>query len=101
MEKLREDWEDLAKFDPYWAILADGKKKFHKWNLDEFFQTRQQEIESVLRTAEGLSRPARKQKALDFGCGVGRLTRALALHFDSVIGVDLSETMIATAKELN
>jgi ubiquinone/menaquinone biosynthesis C-methylase UbiE len=39
--------------------------------------------------------------ALDFGCGVGRLTRAFGHYFEQVIGVDISECMIARAKKLN
>ncbi len=38
---------------------------------------------------------------MDFGCGVGRMTRAFARHFKECIGVDISEQMIANAKELN
>ena len=40
-------------------------------------------------------------RALDFGCGVGRLTQALAEHFDSCDGVDLAASMIERARELN
>lgn len=39
--------------------------------------------------------------ALDFGCGVGRLTRALARHFESCTGVDIAPGMIRLARELN
>jgi len=40
-------------------------------------------------------------RALDFGCGVGRLTRALANYFDEVSGVDISESMIRLAEKYN
>ena len=39
--------------------------------------------------------------ALDFGCGVGRLTQALGGHFASVVGVDISREMCNLATELN
>jgi trans-aconitate methyltransferase len=38
---------------------------------------------------------------MDFGCGVGRLTRALAVHFDEVYGVDISPAMLRLAREYN
>ena len=38
---------------------------------------------------------------LDFGCGVGRLTRVFAQHFERVIGVDISDGMVAKAKKLH
>jgi len=39
--------------------------------------------------------------ALDFGCGVGRLTRALAKNVDVCYGIDISEKMIDLAKNYN
>jgi SAM-dependent methyltransferase len=38
--------------------------------------------------------------ALDFGCGTGSFTRVLAQHCSQVIGVDVSEHMIATATQV-
>jgi 2-polyprenyl-3-methyl-5-hydroxy-6-metoxy-1,4-benzoquinol methylase len=40
-------------------------------------------------------------RALDFGCGVGRLTQALATHYDKVDGVDISWEMINLARRHN
>lgn len=39
-----------------------------------------------------------RNRALDFGCGVGRLTLALAKEFDAVVGLDISDAMLAEAK---
>jgi SAM-dependent methyltransferase len=39
--------------------------------------------------------------ALDFGCGVGRLTQPLAQRFASCVGVDISQQMIRNAESLN
>jgi len=38
-------------------------------------------------------------KALDIGCGTGRMTRALAKHFAHVTGIDISNKMLTKAKE--
>jgi len=51
-------------------------------------------------TARRLAYPVGRDSALDFGCGVGRATRALADHFETCVGVDISETMIAEARRL-
>src|ERR1051326_2374846 len=40
------------------------------------------------------------QLAVDFGCGVGRLTRALAKRAKRVVGVDVSPTMLSLAPKL-
>ena len=39
--------------------------------------------------------------AQGFGCGVGRLTRALADHFERVVGIDVAPSMIAQARAMN
>ena len=40
-------------------------------------------------------------RALDFGCGVGRLTQALARRHQHVLGADISPVMIDLARRLN
>ena len=47
----------------------------------------------------GLHLDGPRQRALDFGCGVRRLTRALAAHFAT--GVDLAPSMMAQAQALD
>ena len=39
--------------------------------------------------------------ALDFGCGVGRVTQAMSKYFDSCYGIDISPTMIDLANQFN
>jgi SAM-dependent methyltransferase len=97
----KQDWQDLGSLDPLWAILADDEKKFGLWDLDEFFETGAREIESVLATAKVLNVPTHYRDALDFGCGVGRLSRAIRRQFESCLGVDISPAMIDLARRLN
>ena len=94
----KQDWEDLAKNDPLWAISSHAGKKGNKWNRDEFFATGVREIADVLSIARAIGLPKQKKRALDFGCGVGRLTRALAAKFEQAVGVDISAGMISQAK---
>lgn len=42
-----------------------------------------------------------RKLALDFGCGIGRLTQALAKYFEEVHGVDIASSMIEKAREYN
>jgi SAM-dependent methyltransferase len=95
------DWNDLAQVDPLWAVLSVDGKRRRRWDPDEFFATGEAEVEQILRTATELGRPALRRRALDFGCGVGRLTRALARRFDETVGVDVSERMLDQARRLN
>lgn len=97
----KQEWEEMALVDPLWAILSDPEKQRGGWNLGEFFQTGEVEVENVLNEARLLGYPHRHDAALDFGCGVGRATRAVASRFEQCWGLDISERMIRQAEELN
>ena len=101
LESSRRLWDAHAGIDPLWAILAYPAKHGGKWDLDDFFRTGVDEIADVLRDLSRLGLAVNTDRALDFGCGVGRLTQALAEHFTRVVGVDLSPEMIERAKSLN
>jgi SAM-dependent methyltransferase len=101
LDRHRRDWEDLAEIDPLWAILASPETRGGRWDVDAFFASGEAEIAEVLRSAETLGYPRRRERALDFGCGVGRLTRALSESFDDAVGLDISVEMIRLARELN
>lgn len=96
----RDTWEDLARLDPYWAILSSPEHRFGRWDESEFFATGERHITRVIEHAAQLGFPAERETALDFGCGVGRLTRAIAQHFGQVTGVDVSVSMISQARRL-
>jgi ubiquinone/menaquinone biosynthesis C-methylase UbiE len=100
-ERQRRDWDDLAAEDLYWSILSDPDKRFEDRAAEAFFASGRTEIDGVLTRAAGLGLPEAFGNALDFGCGAGRLTRALAVRFDEVVGVDISARMIEEAQALN
>ena len=102
LKELQRNWEGLAQADPLWAICTDPGKKDRHWTRDDFFASGRNEVEVVLGHAAriGLSID-RTSPALDFGCGIGRLTRALAEYFPECCGVDISPTMIHLAQDLN
>lgn len=97
----KRDWEELAAYDARWAILTRRDRKGGRWTRDEFFATGEAEIARVLARGREFGRPAHNGRALDFGCGTGRLTRALASHFATCVGVDISERMVDMAREEN
>ena len=101
LDRHRQDWDRLAESDALWAVLTKPGTKGGRWDVEEFFATGEAEIAHVLTVAEPLGRPSRRAQALDFGCGVGRLTRALAGRFDEVVGVDVSAGMIEQAQRHN
>jgi SAM-dependent methyltransferase len=96
----RRDWEDLSALDPYWAVLSDPRRQFGGWDRDEFFASGVGAVDAILRQGREYGRPGRRRHALDFGCGVGRLTCALASHFDRCLGLDISEQMVTEARRV-
>jgi SAM-dependent methyltransferase len=95
------DWDDLAELDPLWAVLSQPAFTHGGGNIDEFFATGAGEISGALDVARELGRPVRSRRALDFGCGLGRLSRALGAQFERCVGVDVSPKMIEAARTLN
>jgi len=102
LNETMRDWDSLAEQDALWAILTDASKANGKWDIGEFLATGDTEIETVLdHLAKMNCFPITTGVALDFGCGVGRLTQAMARRFTSCIGVDISQQMIQRAISLN
>jgi SAM-dependent methyltransferase len=98
---LRATWEHWGKADPLWAILSEHGKENNRWNLDQFLETGEAEISAMFLRLEQLGLSPPLHRALDFGCGVGRLSQALAGRFDHVDGVDISASMLEMAQRLN
>jgi ubiquinone/menaquinone biosynthesis C-methylase UbiE len=95
------NWNTLAELDPLWTILSDPKKKFGKWDSEEFFTTGEREAERVLAMCRSHDLNVSSGKLLDFGCGVGRMTRAFSNFFASCVGIDVSNNMVSLAKRFN
>ncbi len=99
--RLQEHWERLARSDPYFAVLRDAR--YHRDRLtdaalDDFFASGEAHLEQVFTTVrERLGISLQPERALDFGCGVGRVTIPLAARARSVVAVDTSDTMLHEA----
>ena len=101
LERLRRVWNELGADDPLWAILSSPDKRGGRWDSAEFFAKGETEIAHIESFCAPLQRPGKRALALDFGCGVGRLTRALATRYAQVVGVDISPSMLEQARALN
>jgi SAM-dependent methyltransferase len=101
IEHLRRAWDTLGRKDPFWAVLSQPDKRHNRWDSEEFFRTGEEEIAALFRDLDGRDLAVNRGRCLDFGCGVGRLARALCGYFDRVDGVDIARSMIETAQKLN
>ena len=96
-ENMREDWNRRAKEDAHYYV-AFGR---HEQTEDEFLGT----AADVLRGLRGEMKRGlpganpRARRALEIGCGPGRLMKPLSSDFGEIHGVDVSDEMIAIARE--
>lgn len=101
IDDLRAGWERLGEQDPLWAVLTDPTKRGRRWTYDEFLAAGETEIKTVFDHLAELGLDVKRGRALDFGCGTGRLTQALARRFERVDGVDIAQAMLTGARALD
>lgn len=93
-------WERFGRDDPYFGVLAEerfGSDKIDE-NRSEFFASGRSVASRILKRFEDHFGWVPSGAALDHGCGVGRLTFPLASRFSSVVGIDVSPSMLAEAR---
>jgi ubiquinone/menaquinone biosynthesis C-methylase UbiE len=99
--RTRRAWEDWGAVDPLWAIVTDPSRARGGWGLEEFLASGEDNIAAIWKVAARLGHPQETRVALDFGCGIGRLTRAMSDRVEVVYGLDVAATMIDQAVEIN
>ncbi|MEJ2504090.1 MAG: class I SAM-dependent methyltransferase [Gemmatimonadota bacterium] len=101
LEEVRRVFEEWGRRDPMHAALTRRGYEDGGWDVDAFFARGRKEIAAVVDYVRGLGLEPGRGRALDFGCGPGRLTHGLAAHFREVDGVDISASMVAAARRHN
>lgn len=93
------DWERFGQTEPYFGVLS-APRFSHPGTTEreEFFRTGEQHVESLLRVMRHADPSFNPRRALDFGCGVGRLVLPLARACGRVVGTDVSSSMLAEAR---
>jgi ubiquinone/menaquinone biosynthesis C-methylase UbiE len=99
--KLRETWETLGKDDPLWAVVSHADKRGGRWQLDDFLATGEADVARVCELLARSEAGPPFRHVLDFGCGVGRLSRAWAARSRLVTGVDISVSMLSKATAIS
>ncbi len=96
-----KDWKKWGEKDPYFGVVSHPQFRSGciEQNRDDFFSSGEQFIAEVLSQADRyFGRTGRRGSALDFGCGVARLTIPLARRFKHVDGADVSAFMLDEAR---
>ncbi|HJP58472.1 MAG TPA: class I SAM-dependent methyltransferase [Gemmatimonadaceae bacterium] len=96
------DWESFGETDPYWAVLTE--QKFRNSNIDtaaraEFFASGEAHVDWVVETIRAtIDESFAPRRALDFGCGVGRVLIPLAKRYPGAVGIDVAQSMLREAR---
>jgi ubiquinone/menaquinone biosynthesis C-methylase UbiE len=88
---MRAEWNERASEDAHYYVAFGRREQ----DDEEFFATGA----DVVRALEGeLKRVPGAKRALEIGCGPGRLMRPMARHFEEIHGVDVADEMVARAQ---
>jgi SAM-dependent methyltransferase len=93
-DRIAGNWRSFGETEPHWSVLTNPV--FFKETLSQhiagFFEHGRSDVEQMLNYLRRAGLPAEGfDRVLDFGCGVGRLTAALARYAKAVVGVDVSQ----------
>jgi SAM-dependent methyltransferase len=92
LDRMRQDWNERAREDPHYYV-AFGRRE----QDDAEFLATAADVVRGLRDEIRRLPPERRRKALEIGCGPGRLMRPLSADFSEIHGIDVSDEMIRLA----
>jgi ubiquinone/menaquinone biosynthesis C-methylase UbiE len=98
--KMQREWDARAKENARFYVNTAQEK----WKDEDFFESgratvREEILTDMTNICQGMDPKA--MTVLEIGCGVGRVTRALAEVFGTVHAVDVSGEMVRQAREGN
>jgi SAM-dependent methyltransferase len=95
-DDMRSFWNDRAREDPFYFV--DTRRGYGASDPERFWEEADELVEFFL---SGLGVGLRDTHTLlEIGCGIGRFTRVLAQRAGQVIALDISDQMLARAREL-
>jgi SAM-dependent methyltransferase len=95
-------WEEWGKRDPYFGVITDPKFRRKEMTAEvrhEFFESGANHLRLIFETVHRqIAADFRPKRALEFGCGVGRVLLPLAETTEHVVGLDVSQSMLDEAR---
>jgi ubiquinone/menaquinone biosynthesis C-methylase UbiE len=92
---MTQFWNERARENaPH--FIATNAASYDQPDMAAFFNSGEEEVSHFLAAID--YNPSVEMKMLEIGCGIGRMTRALAKRFGTVYGIDISSEMIDQGK---
>lgn len=101
LQHLQLCWHQLGQTTAMESVFSPPRMRGKKWASEAFFASGQQEVERVISHLQRLGLTLPGGQALDFGCGIGRVTQALVPYFETCHGVDIAPSMLELAQQYN
>jgi SAM-dependent methyltransferase len=95
LDRMRDEWNERAREDAHYYVAFGRQRQ----DDAEFFATATDVLRGLRAEMRHLRGPSRERKALEIGCGPGRLMRPLSADFSEIHGIDVSDEMIRLAAE--
>jgi SAM-dependent methyltransferase len=95
--EMERFWDERAREDAYFFV--DNRVAYRNADVERFWAGGEEALTTILDTL-GVQINA-EDVVVEVGCGVGRLTRALARRAREVHALDVSSEMLDRARELN
>jgi SAM-dependent methyltransferase len=95
------DWRQLGQTEPYWGVLSHPdflSQNITPEAIERFYESGLPYMATIAEALTKLTGQAPRGRALDFGCGVGRLAEAMCAYAGEVTGLDISPGMLALAR---
>ena len=95
------DWRELGQSQPYWGVLSHPDfrtENITPERIEAFYASGKDYIAEIVGRIEAATGVRPSGRALDFGCGVGRLAEAMTGYASEVVGLDISPGMLALAR---
>jgi len=94
---MQQFWDERAREDAFFFV--DNRLEYRNPDVESFWAEGESDLAALLTLVGAAIRP--QDTVVDIGCGVGRLTRAIAAQEATVLAVDVSREMLDRARELN
>lgn len=95
------DWRELGATQPYWGVLTHPDYRTENLTpetVEGFYASGVEYMAEIVRRLEHATGARPAGRALDFGCGAGRLTEAMAAYASQAVGYDISPGMLEKAR---
>ncbi len=95
------DWNRIAVREPFFGVVSADEFRTDALTDEaraRFFASGFAEVADVRAVSARVLGVAPGGRGFDFGCGLGRLTNAMAEHCESVVGYDVAPAMVAAAR---